>query len=81
MYSRALTDKEVKSIYDATVTGTFLKGDVNGDNIVNAADIVEVINYIMGNPSEKFNNIAAEMNGDGVVNIADIVQIVNTVFE
>jgi hypothetical protein len=48
---------------------------------VNAADIVEVINYIMGNPSEKFNNIAAEMNGDGVVNIADIVQIVNIVFE
>ena len=81
MYSQALTDKEVKSIYDATVTYTFLKGDVNGDNIVNAADIVEVINYIMGNPSEKFNIIAAEMNGDGVVNIADIVQIVNIVFE
>lgn len=54
-------------------------GDANGDNIVNAADIVEVVNYIMGSPSGKFNEKSADANGDGVVNAADIVTIVNII--
>lgn len=53
--------------------------DVNGDETVNAADIVEVVNYIMGNASEKFNEEGADANGDGVVNAADIVTIVNII--
>ena len=55
------------------------KGDANGDNVVNAADIVELVNYIMGSPSDKFNESAADVNGDGVVNAADIVGIVNVI--
>lgn len=47
-------------------------GDVNGDGIINAEDIVEVVNFIKGNPSDKFIESAADMNGDGVVNAADI---------
>lgn len=54
-------------------------GDVNGDGVVNAADIVEVVNYIMGHPTNKFDAAAADANGDGVVNAADIVQIVNII--
>ena len=54
-------------------------GDANGDGTVNAADIVEVVNYIMGSPSAGFNEKAADVNGDGVVNAADIVSIVNTI--
>lgn len=54
-------------------------GDANGDYIVNAADIVEVVNYIMGNPTEKFTKSAADVNCDGVVNAADIVAIVNII--
>ena len=55
------------------------KGDANGDGTVNAADIVEVVNCIMGSPSEKFNATAADVNGDGTVNAADIVLIVNQI--
>ena len=55
------------------------KGDANGDGTVNAADIVEVVNYIMGSPSEKFGMEAADVNGDGTVNAADIVLIVNQI--
>lgn len=55
------------------------EGDANGDNVVNAADIVELVNYIMGSPSEKFNESSADVNGDGVVNAADIVLIVNII--
>ena len=53
----------------------YTPGDVNGDGIVNAADIVEVVNYIMGNPSDKFNKRGADVNEDGNVNAADIVRI------
>ena len=54
-------------------------GDANGDGTINAADIVEVVNYIMNNPSEKFDEKSADANGDGVVNAADIVTIVNII--
>ena len=56
-----------------------IPGDANNDGTVNAADIVEVVNYIMGNPSEKFYEAFADANGDGVVNAADIVAIVNII--
>ena len=55
------------------------EGDANGDDTVNAADIVELVNYIMGSPSGKFDDKAADVNGDGVVNAADIVAIVNII--
>ena len=55
------------------------KGDANGDGTVNAADIVEIVNYIMGSASDKFNEAAADVNGDGVVNAADIVAVVNII--
>ena len=55
------------------------KGDANNDGTVNAADIVEVVSYIMGTPSGVFNETAADANGDGTVNAADIVAIVNII--
>ena len=58
-----------------------LVGDVNGDKVINATDIAEVVNYIMGNKPEGFDEIAADANGDGTVNAADIVTIVNTITE
>lgn len=51
-------------------------GDVNGDGIVNAKDIVETTNAIMGKPSARFDATAADVNGDGTVNVADIISIV-----
>ena len=54
-------------------------GDTNGDNTVNAADIVELVNFIMGNPSKNFNESAGDLNGDGVLNAADIVLMVNII--
>ena len=56
-----------------------MAGDANGDGNVNAADIVEVVNFIMGNPSAAFNASTADLNGDGTVNAADIVYIVNSI--
>ena len=54
-------------------------GDANGDGTVNAADIVEVVNYIMGSMSEIFKEKAADVNNDTFFNIADIIHIVNQI--
>ena len=45
----------------------------------NSAGIIEVVNYIMGNPSADFDVISADMNGDDKVNTADIVEIVKKI--
>lgn len=65
--------------FSITVKAPVQQGDANGDGTVNAADIVEVVNYIMNKPSDKFKEDAADANGDGVVNAADIVAIVNII--
>ena len=56
-----------------------IKGDANGDTKVNVSDIVEIVNYILGKPSERFNVIAADVSEDNTVNVTDIVRIVNMI--
>ena len=56
-------------------------GDANGDGNVDATDIVEMTNYIMGKASEHFAFKAADVNGDGKVDIADILQIVKGIID
>ena len=50
-------------------------GDVNGDKKVNAADIVEFVNYLKGNASDRFVLDAADVDGNGTVDKADITAI------
>jgi len=54
-------------------------GDANGDGTIDAADIVEVVNHLMGNYSYKFVEQYADANEDGEVNLSDIVTIVNMI--
>ncbi len=56
-----------------------VSGDANGDGKVNVTDIVEIVNYILGHPSDKFLFEIADVNGDGVVNVTDIVMVVNII--
>ena len=55
------------------------RGDVNGDNIINVADIVAVSNYIMGSSPGVFNNEAADVNNDKIINAVDITEIVKLI--
>ena len=57
-----------------------LPGDANGDGIVDALDIVIIVNHIFGLPTEEFVFDNADVNGDGVVDALDIVIIVNIIF-
>ena len=70
-----LTDNEgigyVPSVENAEITEpTGLKGDVNGDSIVNIQDLV----LVAANLGKTGQN-AADVNGDGIVNIQDLVLV------
>ncbi len=70
-----LTDTEgiayVPSVENAEITEpSGLKGDVNGDGIVNIQDLVLVASNL-----GKTGQNAADVNGDGVVNIQDLVLV------
>ena len=54
-----------------------LKGDVNGDGVVNETDIEEVVKIITGNSQLENPKEVGDVTGDGFVNVADIVSIVN----
>ena len=55
------------------------KGDANIDGKVNASDIVEIANKIIGKESVSFNFNNADFNNDNTINVADIVGIVDLI--
>ncbi len=55
----------------STTTTPTVIGDVNGDNVVNALDIVDIIKYTKGSPRSVFKVAQADINGDGKVDAAD----------
>ena len=67
----------VNQVTSIEFKGAPSKGDVNGDNVINYIDIMELSRYIMGALTEKFEPTAADVNDDGLINVADIVEIVN----
>jgi hypothetical protein len=56
-------------------------GDANSDGVVDVADVVAVVNYILNKPGENFNEQVADVNGDGVIDVADVVAVVNIILK
>ena len=56
-------------------------GDANGDDKVNAADIVEMVNAKNGKASEHFNLTNADINHDGYITQDDIDAVVKLILE
>lgn len=52
------------SVLQTTTPYVYTKGDANGDCKVNVADIVGILNFIKGHPSDDFNKEAANVNSD-----------------
>ena len=60
-----------------TPTAGVVKGDANGDGLVNVADVFYLINNLFaGGPGP----VSGDANGDGVVNVADIFYLINFLF-
>jgi len=67
--------------FSNTISTTFevgLLGDANGDNRVNAADLVEMVNAKNGHPSAKFKKNNVDFNGDGQIDydITEVIKII-----
>lgn len=58
---------------------TDLRGDANGDGVVNIADVTALINYINGQEPATFCREAADVNSDGSINIADVTGVINII--
>ncbi len=56
-------------------SGNLMRGDVNGDDVVNGTDIQAIINLIVA--SEYDEN--ADVNEDGTVNGTDIQEVINII--
>ena len=52
-------------------------GDVNGDGVINIADVSELIDYLLGHSAGDFYEEGADVNGNGIVNIADIAELID----
>ena len=54
-------------------------GDANSDGVIDAADVVGIINHIIGKTSQSFNILNADVNGDGQVLVDDAVWAVELI--
>ena len=48
---------------------------MNGDGLVNIADVTEIIDLMINNNGEYFAN--ADVDGNGVINIADVTSLID----
>ena len=70
---------EVQDMYFSNEAGgnDFIRGDVNGDNLVNIADVTALINYLLNDDPTGINLDAANCNQDEAVSIADVTALIN----
>ena len=74
--SKTEIESDVESVLE--VDGLLL-GDANGDGKVSIADVVAVVNNILGHGTDEFVFNAANINGDEEITIDDALGIVNII--
>ena len=72
---RFITKAEMKAAGGKAING--VEGDINGDDAIDIADAVSVLNIM----AEGAANADADINGDGTIDIADFVTILNMMAE
>ena len=59
--------------------GEEMKGDVNGDDNVDIADAMMVVDYLLGKNPAGFSESAADMDENGVVDIVDLTLMIEAI--
>jgi hypothetical protein len=77
IYNYALTADEVKNAMAGIDTAP-VRGDVNGDGVVDVADISAIISVMAGTDTVSGD---ADVNGDGIVDVADIAAVISIMAE
>jgi len=71
--------KEFKNIEE--MSSSYKLGDANNDQAVDVADVVAIVNKILGEPGADFNETDADVNGDGKIDVDDVVAVVNIILD
>ena len=71
---------ELASVQTQVLVRTNVKGDANGDDMVNVGDYVTTVNYIMEMNPEPFCFTAADVDDNETINVGDLVGITNLIF-
>ncbi len=58
----------------------FMRGDANGDGIINVPDVVYLVNYLYRGGDPPDPEEAGDANCDDIVNVADVVYLVNYLY-
>lgn len=60
----------------------FLRGDVNGDKIIDVEDINAVINYFLGcNNSEAYDDVSADCDNNQIIDVDDVNALINIILD
>ena len=72
-------DLQDASCYVITVTvgSAVIRGDVDGNKIVNISDVTALIDYLLSGDSENIDLAAADVDENTVVNISDVTSLVD----
>ena len=57
--------------------GSAILGDLNNSGVINIADVVYLVNFILG--ASELDVSCGDVNGDGSLNVSDVISIVNIV--
>ena len=60
-----------------TQTVTALRGDVDGNGLVNISDVTALIDYLLSGNASGVNVVSADANGDNSVNISDVTTLID----
>lgn len=84
IFNKKITLEELNDInkymFNKSTTSEFITfGDINGDNIVNAQDFMNITEVILGNRDTQDDKeiISMNVNGDSKIDNADIIEIVD----
>ena len=64
---------------DFTTKDGVLKGDADGNGLINMSDVTTVINYILAKPVTKFVFDNADVNEDKKINMTDMTGIISII--
>jgi len=55
-------------------------GDVNFDGDINILDVVLLVSFILGDPTNEYEYIAGDINQDSLLNVLDIILLIEMIF-
>jgi hypothetical protein len=54
-------------------------GDINFDGDINVLDVVLLVSFILGDPTDEYEHMAADINGDSSIDVLDAVLLIEMI--